>query len=87
MGARRVGFFYTRYPEGDQYHRTVHAHRLGDDPADDPVVWAERVTPETWPAVDVSPDGRWVLVQAMVGWSRHDVHLFDRLAPDRVAAT
>ena len=23
------GFFYTRYPEGDEYHRTVHHHRLG----------------------------------------------------------
>ncbi len=76
------GFLYTRYPEGDEYHRTVFAHRLGDDPAGDPVVWAEHVTAETWPSVDLSPDGRWVLVHAMVGWSRHDVHLFDRLAPD-----
>ena len=23
------GFVYTRYPEGDEYHRTVHHHRLG----------------------------------------------------------
>ena len=76
------GFLYTRYPDGDEYHRTVHGHRLGDEPSGDPVVWAEHVTPETWPSVDVSPDGRWVLVHAMVGWSRHDVHLFDRLAPD-----
>ena len=75
------GFLYTRYPAGDEYHRTVFAHRLGDDPASDPVVWAEHVTAETWPAVDVSPDGRWLLVHAMVGWSRHDVHVFDRLAP------
>ena len=76
------GFLYTRYPEGDEYHRTVFAHRLGDDPAGDPVVWAEHVTAETWPSVDLSPDGRWVLVHAMVGWSRHDVHVLDRLAPD-----
>ena len=76
------GFLYTRYPEGDEYHRTVFAHRLGDDPATDRVVWAEHVTAETWPSVDLSPDGRWVLVHAMVGWSRHDVHVFDRLAPD-----
>ena len=75
------GFLYTRYPEGDEYHRTVYGHRLGDDPAADPVVWAEHVTPEAWPSVDVSPDGRWVLVHAMVGWSRHDVFLLDRLAP------
>ena len=76
------GFLYTRYPEGDEYHRTVFAHRLGDDPAGDPVVWAEHVTAETWPSVDLSPDGRWVLVHAMVGWSRHDVHVLDRRAPD-----
>ena len=76
------GFLYTRYPDGDEYHRTVHSHRLGDDPADDPVVWAEHVTPEAWPSVDVSPDGRWVLVHAMVGWSRHDVFVLDRLAPE-----
>ncbi len=75
------GFLYTRYPEGDEYHRTVFAHRLGADPADDPVVWAEHVTAETWPSVDLSPDGRWVLVHAMVGWSRHDVHVLDRLSP------
>ena len=47
------GFIYTRYPDGDEYHRTVFAHVLGDDPASDPVVWAEHVTAETWPSVDV----------------------------------
>ena len=45
------GFFYTRYPDGDAYHRTVHHHTIGDDPADDPVVWSELPTPETWPSV------------------------------------
>jgi prolyl oligopeptidase len=72
------GFCYTRYPEGDEYHRTVHAHRLGDDWRDDPVVWADHPTPQTWPDVQVSPDGRYVLVLAMVGWSRYDQHLLDR---------
>ena len=72
------GFFYTRYPEGDEYHRTVHHHRLGGEWVEDPVVWDQHVTPETWPSVDVSPDGAHVLVHAMVGWSRHDVHLLDR---------
>ena len=72
------GFAYTRYPEGDEYHRTVHTHRLGADWHDDPVLWAEHPTPETWPDVKVSPDGRYVLVQSMVGWSRYDQHLLDR---------
>ena len=72
------GFFYTRYPDGDAYHRTVHRHAIGDDPADDAVVWAQHPTPETWPSVSTSPDGRWLLVQASVGWSRTDVQVLDR---------
>jgi prolyl oligopeptidase len=72
------GFCYTRYPEGDEYHRTVHHHRLGDDWRHDPVVWAEHPTPQTWPEVDVSPDGRYVLVSAMRSWSHVEVHLLDR---------
>src|SRR5690606_17725057 len=53
------GFFYTRYPEGDAYHRTVHHHRLGADWRDDPVVWADHPDPQAWPSVELSPDGRW----------------------------
>lgn len=72
------GFHYTRYPEGDEYHRTVHHHALGVDWRDDPVVWAEHPTPQTWPELEASPDGRFLLVDAMVGWGRDDLHLLDR---------
>ncbi len=76
------GFAYTRYPEGDEYHRTVHHHRLGDDWRDDPVVWAEHPDPQAWPDVTMSPDGRWLLVHVLVGWARYDVHLLDRRADE-----
>ena len=72
------GFFYTRYPEGDEYHRTVHHHTLGQPPADDPIVWAEHSTPQVWPEIELSPDGRYLLVDAIIGWSRSDQHLLDR---------
>ena len=72
------GFFYTRYPEGDEYHRTVHHHRLGSDWSDDPTVWAEHATDSTWPEIGLSPDGRFLLVSAMISWSRTDQHLLDR---------
>jgi prolyl oligopeptidase len=72
------GFAYTRYPAGDEYHRTVHHHRLGDDWRDDPVVWAEHPDPQAWPDVVMSPDGRWLLVEVLVGWAQYDVHLHDR---------
>ncbi len=76
------GFAYTRYPEGDEYHRTVHHHRLGEDWRDDPVVWAEHPDPQAWPDVTMSPDGRWLLVHVLVGWARYDVHLLDRRADE-----
>lgn len=78
--ADSAGFHYTRYPAGDQYHRSVHHHRLGARPdgAGDPLVWAEHPVPDAWPSVAASPGGRWLLVTVGVGWSRADVHLLDR---------
>jgi prolyl oligopeptidase len=77
-----AGFFYTRYPEGDEYNRTVHYHRLGTDWNDDPVVWpapgVDRPDAQAWPEVALSPDGRWLLVAVMCGWDRIDLHLLDR---------
>ncbi len=72
------GFFYTRYPEGDEYNRTVHHHRLGADWRDDPVVWDDRPDPQAWPHVVLTPDGRWLVVHVEVGYRRTDVHLLDR---------
>jgi prolyl oligopeptidase len=72
------GFLYTRYPEGDEYHRMVYAHTLGTDWHDDELVWGELPTPESWPDVAVSPDGRWAVLHVLVGWGRVDVHLLDR---------
>jgi prolyl oligopeptidase len=73
-----TGFHYTRYPDGEEYHRTVHHHLLGADWRADPVVWADPAAPEAWPSVDASPDGRWLLVSVQRGWARLDVHLLDR---------
>ncbi len=72
------GFHYTRYPDGDEYHRTVHHHALGAAWRDDPVVWADHISPQTWPDIALSPEGRFLLVDAMVGWGRDDLHLLDR---------
>ncbi len=72
------GFFYTRYPDGDEYNRTVHHHRLGADWRNDPVVWDDRPDPQAWPHVVLTPDGRWLVVQVEVGYRRTDVHVLDR---------
>lgn len=71
------GFWYTRYPVDDQYHRHVRFHPLGGDPADDPVVFDALPTPESWPDVQASPDGRHLLVEMLVGWGQIDAHLLD----------
>lgn len=72
------GFFYTRYPDGGEYHRSVFWHALGTAWQDDPLIWSAPDTPTAWPRVELSADGRWLLVTASVGWGRTDVELIDR---------
>lgn len=69
------GFWYARYPDGDQYRRHICWHTIGADPSNDPVVFDRIPTPESWPDVQVSPDGEHLLVEVGVGWSRTDAHL------------
>ena len=71
------GFWYMRYPEGDAYNRHAYFHRLGTDPATDAVVFEDLPTPETWPDVLASDDGRYLLVYMLVGWGRIDARLLD----------
>jgi prolyl oligopeptidase len=77
------GFYYTRYPapaevpEGEEhYHRAVYFHRLGTDPAGDPQVFrpAEK---EHWPGVDLSPDGRWLVIGVARTFDQTDLYLQD----------
>jgi prolyl oligopeptidase len=71
------GFWYLRYPPEDRYDRHVFFHRLGTDPADDPLVFDDLPTPESWPDVLASDDGRYLLVHMLVGWGRIDAKLLD----------
>ena len=77
------GFVYTRYPEGDEYHRTVHHHRLGDDWRDDPVVWAEHPTTRRRGRTSrCRPTAAGCSSTSIVGWAAYDVHLLDRATGD-----
>ncbi len=81
------GFYYRRYPRPgepdydtareDTYHMRLFFHRLGTDPAEDPLVFAP-VDGTDFPAASVSDDDRWVVVSDFRGWSQSDVLLFDR---------
>jgi len=78
------GFFYTRYPkkgevsEGqDVYNRHVFYHALGSDPSKDPLIFGEGRDPEDWPGVDLSNDGRWLLISVEQGWTKSELYLQD----------
>lgn len=82
-----TGFYYTRYPAAgtvpageESYHRSIYLHRLGTDPADDPLVFRPRAK-EFWPGVHLSPDGRWLVVSVARTFDETDLYLGD-LASD-----
>ncbi len=84
----RSGFYYTRYPavgsvpKGEEnYHRHVFFHRLGDDPTKDVKVFGEGRDGTDWPSVDLSPDGRWLVVTESQGWAKSEVYFQDRTDP------
>jgi prolyl oligopeptidase len=78
------GFYYTRYPkkgdvaEGQEmYNRHIFYHELGSDPADDPLIFGEGRDPEDWPSVNLSNDGRWLLITVSEGWTKSELYLMD----------
>jgi prolyl oligopeptidase len=77
-------FYYTRYPapgsvpKGEEnYHRHVFYHVIGTDPAKDPEIFGKGRDAQDWPSVQISPDGRWLLVTESQGWSKSEVYLKD----------
>ena len=81
-------FFYGRrlasdqVPDGeDRFHRRVWRHRLGDDPAGDQLVFGDGRDKTEYHSVDVSRDGRWLVVGGSLGTApRNDLYLADLTA-------
>jgi prolyl oligopeptidase len=78
------GFYYTRYPkkgevaEGQEnYNRHAFYHALGSDPAKDPLIFGDGRDPQDWPDVDISNDGRWLLITVEEGWTKTELYLQD----------
>ncbi|HYY95792.1 MAG TPA: prolyl oligopeptidase family serine peptidase [Pyrinomonadaceae bacterium] len=81
------GFYYTRYPAPgsvpkaeETYHRRVFQHRLGDDPEKDAEVFSPKEMTE-WADVQLSRDGRWLVVSVSIGFDRNDLFLRDLHKP------
>jgi prolyl oligopeptidase len=78
------GFYYTRYPAPgsvpkaeETYHRHVFFHALGTDPAKDAEVFGKGRPAEDWPDVQLSPDGRWLVITEHQGWAKSEVFFKD----------
>jgi len=78
------GFYYTRYPKkGDvpagqeMYNRHVFFHLLGTDPETDDPIFGEGRDPEDWPNIELSNDGKWLLISVEQGWTKSELFLTD----------
>lgn len=78
------GFYYTRYPSRgevpsgeEHYHRRVFFHARDSDSTSDPLIFGTGRHPQDWPNVDISPDGRWLLVTVSQGWSKTEMYVRD----------
>jgi prolyl oligopeptidase len=84
------GFYYTRYPAPgsvppgeEDYHQHVFHHRLGADPAQDPELFGAGRDMTEMIGVHLSPDGRWLLVFAFLGWARSEIYACDLHSAER----
>ena len=85
-----TGLYYVRrlppgaVPAGEEaFHRRVRFHRLGADPETDELVFGDGRDPTAYYSVDVSHDGRWLLLAEHLGTApRNDVWIADLAAPD-----
>jgi prolyl oligopeptidase len=73
------GFHYSASPPGGGlYGREIRHHRLGADPAEDPVVFGgDRVGRTAWPTPYRSPEGGPLLVHVTRGWTRSELYLVE----------
>ena len=88
--ADATGLYYVRrlpageVPAGEEsFHRRVRFHSLGSDPAGDELVFGDGRDPTAYYSVDVSADGRWLLLAEHLGTApRNDVWIADLAGPD-----
>jgi prolyl oligopeptidase len=84
-----TGFYYTRFPEpgtvppeDENYFCTVWHHRIGDAQSQDQMIFERPDQREVVFDVDVSDDGRWVVVTAFQGSSdKSEIHVLEASAP------
>ncbi len=86
------GCYYLRFPEpgsvppeDEQYYGRIYLHRLGDPQHRDRLVFEWPQAKEIVPLVDVTADGRFVVITAQRGASDDsEVHVIDRASGDEM---
>ena len=82
------GFFYTRYPENEQYFCQVWFHRVGEPQSADRLIYHRPDAPEVTFEVKVTSDDRHLVIGSYQGASDHaEIHVLTlaarvRLTPD-----
>ncbi|HVV37069.1 MAG TPA: prolyl oligopeptidase family serine peptidase [Acidimicrobiales bacterium] len=72
------GFFYVRRLTPEPFNRRVWRHVVGASADDDQLVFGEGRDPSTYYSVDLSNDGRWLLIAASIGTEpRNDLYIAD----------
>lgn len=71
------GFWYTHRgfdaPKGEEkFHQKLYFHKLGRDFKDDPVIFGQDIEKEDIPGIEVSKDGRYLLVTVFVASAEKD---------------
>ena len=67
-------FFYSRY--GTEGPRVFH-HKMGTDPKADPLIFGQGIGPESTVGLNLSDDGRYLVIDLVHGWTRDDIYLKD----------
>jgi prolyl oligopeptidase len=82
------GFYYTWIPPKDTVptadrpgYAEIRFHRLGADPKTDKTVHEKTGDAKTFLDVELSKNGRWLLVTTEHGWTRTDVEFMDLHSP------
>ena len=71
-------FFYVRRVTPEPFNRRVWRHVVGTASDDDELVFGEGRDPSTYYGVEVSTDGRWLIISAAVGTEpRNDLYIAD----------
>jgi prolyl oligopeptidase len=76
------GFYYTRLPkpgdvpEGQEmYNRHVFYHAMGSDWAKDALIFGQGRDPQDWPNLNISDDGKWLVIQVEEGTTKNELFL------------